>query len=150
MSQSIFLTGGTGYVGGCFLNRLLDGLYPSGTITALTRSSEKAKLVETLSTDSVKIKALEGSFSDLDLLEKAAYEHDIIIEAGDSDNPDLVNALLKGIKKRFDEGKETTFIHVSGTGTLADDARGEFKTKDVSNLQFSTPPNPMSSDGLLD
>lgn len=132
-NPSVFITGGTGYVGGCFLNRLIAGSSKPRSITVLTRSDNKIDLIESLSTSEVEVKALKGTFSDSELLTKAAYEHDIVVEAGDSDNPDLVDALLKGMKQRKDEGKgTTTFIHVSGTGTLADDARGEFKGEVVS------------------
>lgn len=133
-SPSVFLTGGTGYVGGCFFNRLLASSSKPSHITVLTRSENKVDLIESFSTSDVPVKALKGSFSDFELLTKAAYEHDIVVEAGDSDDPDLMDALLKGMKQRKDEGKGiSTFIHVSGTGTLCDDARGEYKSDVVSN-----------------
>jgi uncharacterized protein YbjT (DUF2867 family) len=129
---TIFLTGGTGYVGGCYLNRLLASTSKPSSITVLTRRKETFDLIESLSTATTTVKALQGSFEDFDTLTKAASEHDITIEAGDSDNPKLVDALLKGMEQRKKDGKKTTFIHVSGTGTLADDARGEFKSDVVS------------------
>lgn len=149
-SPSVFLTGGTGYVGGCFLNRLLAT--KPRQITVLTRSEQKVDLIESLSNNDTTVKALQGSFSDTKLLTDAAYEHDIVVEAGDSDNPELVDALLQGMKKRQEEGKGiTTFLHVSGTGTLVDDARGEFKGEVVSTTSLyllhplTVRPTPMES-----
>ena len=129
---TIFLTGGTGYVGGCYLNRLLASSSKPSSITVLSRRKETFDIIKSLSTDSTEVKPLQGSFEDYDTLTKAASEHDITIEAGDSDNPKLVEALLKGMEQRKKDGKKTTFIHVSGTGTLVDDARGEFKSEEVS------------------
>lgn len=129
---TVFLTGGTGYVGGCYLNRLLAGDSKPSLVTVLSRRKETLALIEGLSTQDTTVKALQGTFDDHDVLTKAAAEHDITIEAGDSDNPPLVEALLKGMEQRKAAGKETTFIHVSGTGTLADDARGAFKSDTVS------------------
>ena len=129
---TIFLTGGTGYVGGCYLNRLLASASKPSSITVLTRRKETFDLIKALSTDETKVTPLQGSFEDFETLTKASSEHDITIEAGDSDNPKLVDALLKGMEQRMKDGKQTTFIHVSGTGTLVDDARGEFKSEEVS------------------
>lgn len=137
---SIFLTGGTGYVGGCYLNRLLTWDSKPSAITVLTRRKETFPLIEALTTSETKVKALQGSFDDLDVLTTAAAEHDITIEAGDSDNPSLVNALLKGMEKRKAAGKGTTFIHVSGTGTLVDDARGASKSDTVYTDGKADPP----------
>lgn len=131
---TVFLTGGTGYVGGCYLNRLLASSSSSrpSSITVLSRREETFDLIKSLSTDHTKVIPLQGSFQDYETLTKAASEHDITIEAGDSDNPKLVAALLKGMEQRKKDGKSTTFLHVSGTGTLVDDARGEFKSEEVS------------------
>jgi hypothetical protein len=133
-NPTIFLLGATGYVGGCYLNQLLSGPSKPSKITVLCRSEAKFDLIKGLSNANTACEPLSGSFEDHDLLTNTAFDHDIIIEAGDSDNPELVNALLRGMEKRKDVGKKTTFIHVSGTGTLADDARGEFKTETVSSI----------------
>ena len=139
-NPTIFLLGATGYVGGCYLNQLLSGPSKPKHITVLCRSKAKFDLIKGLSNDNTTVEPLSGSFEDHGLLTKTVYEHDITIEAGDSDNPALVNALLRGMEKRKDDGKRTTFIHVSGTGTLADDARGEYKSETVSTFSISTGP----------
>jgi hypothetical protein len=133
-SPTIFLLGATGYVGGCYLNQLLSGPSKPTKITVLCRSKAKFDLIKGLSNADTAVEPLSGSFEDHDLLTKTVYDHDITIEAGDSDYPKLVNALLRGMEKRKNDGKKTTFIHVSGTGTLADDARGEYKSETVCPL----------------
>jgi putative NADH-flavin reductase len=120
-NPTIFLLGATGYVGGCYLNQLLSGPSKPRKITVLCRSKAKFDLIKGLSNSDTAVEPLSGSFEDHDLLSSAVYDHDITIEAGDSDNPELVNSLLRGMEKRKNDGKQTTFIHVSGTGTLADD-----------------------------
>jgi putative NADH-flavin reductase len=132
-NPTIFLLGATGYVGGCYLNQLLSGPSKPRKITVLCRSKAKFDLIKGLSNSDTAVEPLSGSFEDHDLLSSAVYDHDITIEAGDSDNPELVNSLLRGMEKRKNDGKQTTFIHVSGTGTLADDARGEYKSETVSS-----------------
>jgi putative NADH-flavin reductase len=131
-NPTIFLLGATGYVGGCYLNQLLSGPSKPRKITVLCRSKAKFD-IKGLSNSDTAVEPLSGSFEDHDLLSSAVYDHDITIEAGDSDNPELVNSLLRGMEKRKNDGKQTTFIHVSGTGTLADDARGEYKSETVSS-----------------
>ena len=137
-NPTIFLLGATGYVGGCYLNQLLSGPSTPKQITVLCRNKAKFDLIKGLSNNNTTVEPLSGSFEDHDLLTKTVYDHDITIEAGDSDNPALVNALLRGMEKRKDDGKQTTFIHVSGTGTLADVARGEYKSETVSTSSIST------------
>ena len=142
-NPTIFLLGATGYVGGCYLNQLLNDPSKPKTITVLCRSQAKFDLIKGLSNADTTVEPLSGSFEEHELLTRTVYDHDITIEAGDSDNPELVNALLRGMEKRKDDRKQTTFIHVSGTGTLADDARGEYKSETVSphcRLQYQAGP----------
>jgi len=149
-NPTIFLLGATGYVGGCYLNQLLSGSSTPKKITVLSRSAAKFDLVKGLSTAETLVEPLSGSFDDHDLITQTAYEHDITIEAGDSDNPGLVDALLRGMKKRKEEGNDTTFIHVSGTGTLADDARGEYKSDIVYTDSTPKPPHLVSLNDLTE
>lgn len=130
-TPTIFLLGATGYVGGCYLNQLLSGPSKPSKITVLSRSKAKFEIIKSLTNSDTIVEPLLGSFDDHDLLTRTVYDHDITIEAGDSDNPELVNALLRGMEQRNGDGKQTTFIHVSGTGTLADDARGEYRSDTV-------------------
>jgi predicted dinucleotide-binding enzyme len=95
-STNIFITGATGeaissfnrsvqtpettsgYIGGSILARLLTHPERSSLkITALTRSADKAKLLE----DKFGVTPLIGSHSDTGKLEKAASEADVVIAA---------------------------------------------------------------------
>lgn len=124
---TVFLIGGTGFVGGCYLNRLLAQETKPSLITVLTRRQETFHLIESLSSSGTNVVPLHGNFDDAEVLSKAAEDHDITINAGDSDHPALVDALLRGMGRRHGQEKKTIYIHVSGTGTLSDDARGQFK-----------------------
>ena len=65
----------TGYIGGSVVSRLLE--HPKASsfqITALVRSPEKAAKLETIG-----IKAVVGSFSELDKLEKLSSDADVLI-----------------------------------------------------------------------
>lgn len=125
---NIFVTGATGYIGGSVLARLLD--HPNASsfqITALVRSPEKAAKLE-----SVGIKTVIGSLSDLDKLKQAASEVDVLFSMANSDDLDAVKAILSGLKKRHETTGETPIlIHTSGTGVLNDDAKGMFATDKI-------------------
>jgi len=74
-STKFFITGATGYIGGTILDRLLS--HPSassGSFFALVRSEEKAKKLKEAG-----ITPILGSLSDLDIIEKAASEADVVI-----------------------------------------------------------------------
>ncbi|KAI9463253.1 hypothetical protein BJY52DRAFT_1254099 [Lactarius psammicola] len=104
----IFITGATGYIGGSVLQRLLD--HPKTDtfeITALVRSPDKAKLLNTLG-----VKTAVASLSDLDKLTELATASDVIIHTADADDQEAAKALLRGLKARHDKtGKIPIFIH---------------------------------------
>ncbi|KAK7690469.1 hypothetical protein QCA50_005567 [Cerrena zonata] len=124
---SIFITGVTGYIGGSVLHRLLQ--HPSAKtfdITALVRSSEKAKKLESFG-----VKAIVGSLDDYDLVEELTSQAHVIFDTADADNLEAIRAILHGTRKRHATvGDLPIYIHTSGTGELTDDARGN-KTTDV-------------------
>jgi nucleoside-diphosphate-sugar epimerase len=119
----IFITGATGYVGGGVLARLLR--HPkagSFLITALVRSVDKGDKLKTLGVEYVL-----GSYTDEDLsfLTNAAADADVVIAMVDSDKPLAAQAILEGIKIKYQKsGKAPILIHTSGTALIADDARG--------------------------
>ncbi|KAH9047393.1 hypothetical protein EDB84DRAFT_1461671 [Lactarius hengduanensis] len=117
----IFITGATGYIGGSVLQRLLD--HPKSDtfeITALVRSVDKAKLLNTLGVNTV-----VASLSDLDKLTELAAASDVIIHTADADDQKAAKAILHGLKVRYDKtGKIPIYIHTSGTGVLMDNAAG--------------------------
>ncbi|KAJ3508596.1 hypothetical protein NLJ89_g5672 [Agrocybe chaxingu] len=120
---NIFFTGVTGYIGGSVLSRLLKHKdAASFHITALVRSTDKAKKLKTLGVDTI-----IGSYSDKDLtfLKEEASKADVVIAAVDCDNLPAAQAILDGLKLKYEaSGKSPILIHTSGTGMLVDDARG--------------------------
>ncbi|CAA7258837.1 unnamed protein product [Cyclocybe aegerita] len=120
---NIFFTGVTGYIGGSVLSRLLKHKdAASFHITALVRSADKAEKLKTLGVDTI-----IGSYTDEDLtfLKEAASKADVVITAVDCDNLPAAQAILDGLKLRYEaSGKAPILIHTSGTGLLIDDARG--------------------------
>jgi len=127
---NIFVTGATGYIGGSVVAQLLE--HPDASsfqITALVRSLEKAAKLE-----SIGVKAVVGSFTELDKLEMLSSEADVVFAMADADNLDAVKATLRGLKKRFEAaGHIPIYIHTSGTGVLIDDAMGMFAYDTVYN-----------------
>jgi len=125
---NIFLTGATGYVGGSILYRLLNHKDAATfDIIILVRSPEKAKAFEKYG-----VTAIVGSYSELDKLEDLSAQADYVFQNADCDDVTAANAILKGLRRR----KETTgvtpvLIHSSGTGVLADDSMGMFKSDTV-------------------
>jgi uncharacterized protein YbjT (DUF2867 family) len=117
---TIFLLGATGYIGGTVLAQLLADKNKY-TITTLSRSPERTKLLEKEG-----ITAIQGSLSDLEILEKEAAANDVTIHCADADDLPAVQAIIKGLRKggRRRNGEKRVYIHTSGTGVLADDARG--------------------------
>jgi NAD(P)-dependent dehydrogenase (short-subunit alcohol dehydrogenase family) len=109
----IFITGATGYIGGSVLQRLLD--HPKKDtfeITALIRSADKAKLLNTLG-----VKTVVGSLSDLDKLTEHAAASSIVIHTADKDDLNAAKALLRGAKAHYDKtSKAPILIHTAGVG----------------------------------
>ncbi|KAF8884044.1 hypothetical protein BD779DRAFT_1742694 [Infundibulicybe gibba] len=120
---SFFMTGVTGYIGGAVLVRFLQHPeFKSFNITALIRSPEKAEKLKKLG-----INAVVGSNSDLHLLEKLASEAEFTFAMADSDDVPATQAILRGMKKRFETtGVAPKLINTSGTGVLSDDAAGQY------------------------
>ncbi|KAG8722035.1 hypothetical protein FRC08_007804 [Ceratobasidium sp. 394] len=112
----IFLLGATGYIGGSILTDLLK-TSAAFTITALARKDQD---VETL--NALGIKTIKGSFADVDKIEEASREADIVYNAADADAMDLIHAVLKGLKSKKERG---ILIQTSGTGLLSEGDNGE-------------------------
>ncbi|KAI1796987.1 NAD(P)-binding protein [Ganoderma leucocontextum] len=129
MSQKtpIFFTGATGYIGGAVLARLLN--HPNRDtfqITTLVRNPEKAKILTT----KFGVNAVIGSHQEYDKIEKLVEDNHVIFHTADADDEPLIMAILKGLRNRHRNlGDMPVIIHTSGTGVLADDARGEYQSQ---------------------
>ncbi|KAF8885461.1 hypothetical protein BD779DRAFT_1786865 [Infundibulicybe gibba] len=119
---------GMRYIGGAVLVRFLQHpKFESFSITALARSSEKAERLKTLG-----INAVVSSHSDLQLIEKLASEAEFIFAMADANNMTAAQAILRGVKKRF----ETT-----GVAPKLINTRGIYKARAVSNMNARRPAN---------
>ncbi|KAG6820957.1 hypothetical protein H0H93_009193 [Arthromyces matolae] len=121
MVFTAFITGATGYIGGSVLNLFLNhSEFSTLEITALVRSQEKADILNSLG-----FKTIIGDLGNLPLLANAASQADLVIHTADSDDLPAVQALLKGLKLKYNAtGKVPSYIHTSGTGVLSDQAAG--------------------------
>ncbi|KAA1475299.1 NAD(P)-binding protein [Dentipellis sp. KUC8613] len=131
----IFMTGVTGYIGGTVLQLLLE--HPKRDtfeITAYVRNAEKAKKLEAFG-----VRTVLGDLDDVDKLEVAASKANVIINFASSDHFPGNTAILRGMKKRHEKaGEVPIIIHTSGTGVLADDARGD-RSSDI--IYYDTNPD---------
>ncbi|KAJ3280110.1 hypothetical protein HK104_000903 [Borealophlyctis nickersoniae] len=124
----IFVTGATGYVGGSAIPLLLAA--PSGkySISALARDASKASLLSPLG-----INPIIGTLDDTAVLEKAAFESDVVLSFADSDHLASIEAMIKGLESRSATApaRKPIFIHTSGTGVLNDEAVGQYASDKI-------------------
>ncbi|KAF8625571.1 hypothetical protein AX15_005331 [Amanita polypyramis BW_CC] len=128
INTHIFVTGGTGYIGGSVLTRLINHpLSDTFQLTVLVRSAEKAKRFRTLG-----IRAIVGTYEETALLKRLASEADIVIACANADSLSGAKAILEGLKERYNKtGRIPSLLHTSGTGVLVDDAQGMYSTDKV-------------------
>lgn len=97
-ATKIFILGATGYIGGAILSELLR-TSASFEITALVRKDQDAEVLEKLG-----VRTIKGSFSDVDKIEQASREADVVYNAADADAMGLAKAVLKGLKSKEERG----------------------------------------------
>lgn len=122
--MSVLLIGASGQVGGAFLT-VFRRAYPSTPITLFLRTHALDEAVKSLGN----ITIIHGDFdTDLQLLEKLASEHDIVINAATSSSLHINEAILRGFVAYKDRtGNNAILLHLSGTGNFVDGSRsGEF------------------------
>ncbi|KAJ7206667.1 hypothetical protein GGX14DRAFT_457394 [Mycena pura] len=127
--KKVLFIGGTGYIGGPILSRLIEHDDPHVRITALVRSPEKATKLKALN---VHVDVVAGSHDDAPLVEELAANADVIFSLASSDNLPAVESMLRGLKKRStDTGVKPSLIHL--VSCLCDDAQGMFASEKVYN-----------------
>jgi uncharacterized protein YbjT (DUF2867 family) len=144
--RHVFFTGATGYIGGTVLQDILASSTPPKSITALTRNEKKAELLKSIKLPSgTTLTPLIGELDDSDKITEAVSEADIVIHTAHADHVPAIKAIIAGMKKRKEKtGHRPLLIHTSGTGTLTDDAKGQYPSDKVS---LSLPPSPRSAVG---
>lgn len=84
--------------------------HPDVHFTLLVRSPSDGERLKSTSTTVV-----FGNFSETKKITSLTAEADIVINAADSDDVPLANAILAGLKQKQDEGRGVgTLIHTSG------------------------------------
>jgi nucleoside-diphosphate-sugar epimerase len=121
--KSIFFIGATGYIGGQALDRILKA-DKSARVSVLVRDASKGTGFTKVDS---RITPVNGSMSDLKLLEEQAAKHDVVVNTANADGEEETAAILKGMARRTKEtGERAILIHTSGTGVLSDTADGEY------------------------
>lgn len=114
--MKIFLTGATGYIGGTVAARLVAAGHE---VVGLVRNAEgEAGLRER------GIVPLRGALADRDILADAARRADAVINAANSDNRDIIEAVLPEL-----HGTGKAFIQTSGSSIVGDKAGGALGTR---------------------
>ncbi|KAJ3760631.1 hypothetical protein EV360DRAFT_81002 [Lentinula raphanica] len=124
--KSIFLLGATGYVGGQVLLTFAHD-FPAFPIRALVRNVTPSKVAQLQSLHS-KLDVVEGSLSDIDVIETESKNADVVIDVAVAGDTNSVNAILRGLQQRSRSYAPTLppiYIHMSGTGITGDNARGD-------------------------
>ncbi|KIW24957.1 uncharacterized protein PV07_10633 [Cladophialophora immunda] len=120
--KSVFLIG-PGFIGREVVDLLLQENY---TVTTLTRREAYATELQQSGA-----KTVLGSLDDRDTIVKQTLTSDIVIHTATADHLPSVEAVIAGIEQRASQGKQTIFIHTSGTSLLSDDAKGEYKSDKI-------------------
>ncbi|KAL0243896.1 hypothetical protein I308_105159 [Cryptococcus tetragattii IND107] len=133
--KSVFFTGATGYIGGTVLEAVITSNTPPSKITVLIRDPAKINgftSLEIARKHNVTIVPLLGSLEEYNKLRDAAADHDVVVSCANADDLAGMKAILEGMKKRKEKsGHRPLLIQTSGTGVLADDARGEYPTDTI-------------------
>ncbi|KAJ4356107.1 uncharacterized protein N0V89_004135 [Didymosphaeria variabile] len=113
----ILLTGGTGYIGGDVLYRLLLHGAPKNSISCLVRDHEKAKQLSKIYPD---VRIVEGDLDDVQLVEKEAREADIVAHLAVTSHFPSSEAIVRGLTQP-ERGRKGYWIQISGATLLAAD-----------------------------
>ena len=86
------------------------------TFTALVRSKDDLAAVASTGAN-----VIQDSLKDFDALSERVFQADIVFNNADADDVELTEAILRGLKKRYDSGKGiATLIHTSGAADFLD------------------------------
>lgn len=110
--MKVFVTGGTGYIGGVIIERLQEAGHE---VTGLARSEESAqKLAER------GVSPLRGSISDLEVLRTATRVSDAVIHTAIEFTPEGFEAEYAAVEVMLDEleGTGRSLLFTSGVGVL--------------------------------
>ncbi|KAK6339997.1 hypothetical protein TWF730_001773 [Orbilia blumenaviensis] len=129
----VFLTGGTGYIGGAVLTTLLRS--PDLEVTTLVRSESAIQTLTSPVTNPKFFtgstpKCVLGSLSDTELLRRLASESDIVVNCAAANDLPAAEAIINGLSENG-EGRKKILVHTSGTSAFA-----TYKDGDVDGRPF--------------
>jgi nucleoside-diphosphate-sugar epimerase len=111
-NKNVFIIG-PGFIGWNVLDILASEGY---AVTGFVRRKEHG--------DDIKVsgatKVVLGDLDDKKLITEQTVQHGIIFHTATADHLPSVEAVLDGVRQRLKEGKETIFVHTSGTSVLED------------------------------
>jgi len=120
--KDVFLIG-PGFIGRNVVDLLLAEGY---TVTTLVRRESYAK---ELQNDG--IQTVIGNLNDDATITKQTIASDIVFHTATADDLPSVEAVIEGIKARAKDGKQTIYIHTSGTSLVSDDSKGQYKGEKI-------------------
>ncbi|KHN94782.1 NAD dependent epimerase/dehydratase family protein [Metarhizium album ARSEF 1941] len=126
MKKSQVFVVGPGYTGREIIDLLL--LEDRYEVTTLVR---RESAIAEFQKDGVK--AVLGHLDDVDVIQQLSAKSDIIFHTATADHLESAQAILAGIEERANQGKQSIYLHQSGTGVLSDSSPGN----NVNNEVFS-------------
>ncbi|KAK8096156.1 hypothetical protein PG999_014178 [Apiospora kogelbergensis] len=114
MSPSIFLTGGTGYIGGSVLDALTKA-HPEYSLTVLLRN-----VPPTFKERYPDVRIVEGNFDNTELIASTAADSDIVIHNGNSKHEGSLRAHITGLLRNATAASPRYLIRLGGTSSIAD------------------------------
>ncbi|UKZ75478.1 hypothetical protein TrVFT333_003164 [Trichoderma virens FT-333] len=115
MALKVFVTGATGYVGGTAFAYIYNA-HKDNEYTLLVRNEARAQVVKEKYPT---VKFVYGGLDDVDIIEQAASEADVVVHTADSsDHVPSATAIIKGLQKGHTAEKPGYWLHLSGTGIL--------------------------------
>ncbi|THH01273.1 hypothetical protein EW145_g6946 [Phellinidium pouzarii] len=119
MVKTVFILGATGYIGGGSLLVSLKKTHPDLVYKALVRSES-----DIIPVGAAGATPVHRSFTDHNLIAEHCAHADIVVNAADSDDIQLTNAVLRGLKRRKEEGRGiAVLIHTSGDAIFNDNGK---------------------------
>ena len=109
----IFVTGGSGYIGGSIATALINAGH---SVVGLVRQADKASQLALQG-----IQPLFGTLADLAKIAEAARAADAVINTANADDFLVADTLMKALA-----GSGNVLIHTSGTSVVSDRAAGEY------------------------
>ncbi|KAF2654419.1 nucleoside-diphosphate-sugar epimerase [Lophiostoma macrostomum CBS 122681] len=112
MALKVFITGGTGYIGGSVLATVAT-IHSEYDITVMLR-----KIPAEFASHYPNIKVVQGDYDSADILSSAAAQADVVVHMGNSDHLPALQAILDGLVHSRQSRSPPFLIHLSGSAIL--------------------------------